>query len=1036
MTISPFGWQDNSAPWIDAENLEAQHAAAGAYVDAQVAAEQARAEAAEAALQTEIQQSTGSSAGTRSIITVKGAVVVSAQALGNYSGVPGSTIDGQTFGVGDVILLTAESNSVNNGPWVIQTGQWTRPTSFASGSSWQGVVCFITGAGSSNQGSLFGLLGTGVIDSNTQIWHELTRDLNDRGFINAYSVYNRNDVVTIPSIEARVLVNQPTQATVNGTLPGGTYVTLERLRIWDPVKDFGAQAGGDITVALQNAIYAAANSGAYSTTPGQGTSAVGIGGIVEIPDGFFTFGSQNANAAATAQNAAIDVPSNVWIRGRGWSATYLQLNYNSNCHGFAMHRSTGSGNSNAFWSQISSLTIDGRSGHQGTTLSDCTVIPGSAVVTSAAGTFPANGTVVNGIGIPSGTTILSGGGTGTVTLSQSVTLAGLQWTPGATVVNCGGALDAQNNPVPWAAIYHETNPYSSAQTGDNQFDPTHLFADLRIYSWQGDGVKIHGRSDCTIRHVKATQCTGNSFTVDFDTMLIECISEFAHQNALEIPGHSSDRVVGCKFYNSYERGIKITGASASEIAIEGIDLQQNNLESLYIASGGTVRFSGTISETGFNNTLSQDPVISSAAWSASASYKNWRTSGGAIFYGGFNSGYFYAVYTAGTSGSSTPTWPTTLGSTVTDGGVTWVCVGTPTSTLIPADVSLTSSAARCLIDATCNKSLAALRITNGCTGNDIRLTQESNGGSGAVQLTPESLAPLSSGNNVQINGTNLSVPKAAYLTLFGDGSNGTLVFDGTSIVASLTPSGGVYNMNKDIYATNLTINSGVTVVMNGWRIFATGTVTNNGTIAMGGGAGNANGTAASATAAGLYGGGGAGGAGNTGAGSQAPSVNCLGAGSGGPGGTGSSGAGGSERFAIYGSTTIFRVPTAAENGMAVYQGIVYGMAGGCGGSGGGGDGTNKGGGGGSGGGVIVIFAATIINNGSISAPGGTGGTPTTGNCGGGGGGGGGLILLYTLNGVSGTGTFTAPGGSGGAGVGTGTAGTNGVSGNYASFLVV
>ena len=38
MTISPFGWVDNSPPDIDAANLEAMHAAAGAYTDAQIAA--------------------------------------------------------------------------------------------------------------------------------------------------------------------------------------------------------------------------------------------------------------------------------------------------------------------------------------------------------------------------------------------------------------------------------------------------------------------------------------------------------------------------------------------------------------------------------------------------------------------------------------------------------------------------------------------------------------------------------------------------------------------------------------------------------------------------------------------------------------------------------------------------------------------------------------------------------------------------------------------------------------------------------------
>jgi len=52
--------------------------------------------------------------------------------------------------------------------------------------------------------------------------------------------------------------------------------------------------------------------------------------------------------------------------------------------------------------------------------------------------------------------------------------------------------------------------------------------------------------------------------------------------------------------------------------------------------------------------------------------------------------YRYKVTTAGTSGGTEPTWPTSIGSTVVDGTVTWVCIS---KTHQPTEIKLATTAA-------------------------------------------------------------------------------------------------------------------------------------------------------------------------------------------------------------------------------------------------------------------------------------------------------------------------------------------------------
>jgi hypothetical protein len=276
-----------------------------------------------------------------------------------------------------------------------------------------------------------------------------------------------------------------------------------------------------------------------------------------------------------------------------------------------------------------------------------------------------------------------------------------------------------------------------------------------------------------------------------------------------------------------------------------------------------------------------------------------------------------------------------------------------------------------------------------------------------------------------------SISSLLTLGVFGDGSDGRVILDGSQDFGFATRVGSTYTLTRDIYASALTIGPGVTVVPAGCRFFVRGgTLRNDGTIAAVGLAGAASGlnpanpSAASPPV----------GVGNSVAqGGSFGSAGAFGAGNGGAGGAGSSGAGGG----IIGTGSpgsYLRLPIHALAGSE--GGLSMGGTTGGGGRGGngGGDGTNSGGNGGNGAGMIVIFAQAVVNNGYFIATGGAGRTTTVGNTGGGGGGGGGVVVAYTLQPWT-AGSTDVSGGAAGGGSGTGTAGSPGAQGTVLNVVL-
>lgn len=109
------------------------------------------------------------------------------------------------------------------------------------------------------------------------------------------------------------------------------------------------------------------------------------------------------------------------------------------------------------------------------------------------------------------------------------------------------------------------------------------------------------------------------------------------------------------------------------------DLTNEHANSGGYTTGGATLASKTLTQTAANSWGTQ--------WAAATAYAvDWivrPTSG---------NGFLYRVAVAGTSHASTqPTWPTTVGLTVVDQGVTWECVGRAVLTFDAADLVWSSS---------------------------------------------------------------------------------------------------------------------------------------------------------------------------------------------------------------------------------------------------------------------------------------------------------------------------------------------------------
>lgn len=119
-----------------------------------------------------------------------------------------------------------------------------------------------------------------------------------------------------------------------------------------------------------------------------------------------------------------------------------------------------------------------------------------------------------------------------------------------------------------------------------------------------------------------------------------------------------------------------------------LDMDTHTIKAMLTTSSNTIN-SGTDDYkdditnevTGTGYTAGGDTVAGTVAVVAANSWAVSRANSTAYALGDVvrpatGNGFLYQAIVAGTSGGSIPTYPTTLGGTVTDGSVTWECVGT------------------------------------------------------------------------------------------------------------------------------------------------------------------------------------------------------------------------------------------------------------------------------------------------------------------------------------------------------------------------
>ena len=100
---------------------------------------------------------------------------VVAMSTSNLALTGAQTVDGIALVATNRVLLTGQTTASQNGIWVVQTGAWTRPTDFATGSTQIGTYVFVeVGTANSSSGWIENGSTSVIVDTTAQTWTQFS----------------------------------------------------------------------------------------------------------------------------------------------------------------------------------------------------------------------------------------------------------------------------------------------------------------------------------------------------------------------------------------------------------------------------------------------------------------------------------------------------------------------------------------------------------------------------------------------------------------------------------------------------------------------------------------------------------------------------------------------------------------------------------------------------------------------------------------------------------------------------------------------